>query len=172
MMALVHANYSKTKIAESAKEEPLSERDVEIVEYICGFLLKKLKSRPEAQLLIADNEEPKGLIAVKSRGGLLQPKSDLVTVVGDIEKVFRDLPKTTVDRDLFHEKLCAKDINSSFFEMTDISSVDSDSKEKFYVDMCNLFFSVRAHQKCRHMVDQYTRATHTQRKAKALRDSI
>ena len=171
MMALVDANYTMKTPPQTTSEE-LTERDGEIVAYIAGFLLKKLRSRPEARFLVDNSSEPSGLIAVKSRFGLIQPKEEFVSVVLEMEKVFRAMPIKNVNRDEFHENIYTKDIHSLFFDTLDNLDVDVESKEDFFIRLSNVFFTVRAHQKCRHIVDTYTKATNTNRRSKALRDSI
>ena len=168
MKTLMEANYSS---GEQLTPSPvaMTDRDDEIVEYITGYLLMKLKHTLEAQALTTDVISG-GLIALKNRGGLTTPTPDLVQRTLEIERVFRNLP--SLDRDMFLATLCDNNVQSSFFTLLDFVDTSAESKEVFYMDFCNLFFMVRTHHKCRHMVDQHIRATKGMRKSKALRDSL
>ena len=136
-----------------------------------GYLLKKLCDRPESKYLQDESgSRESSLIGVKNRGRLITPKLDLLPIVYELEAIFRAQP--SVDRQSFLELVCQNDVHSSFFDLVYPVESTTDSKESFYVAMCNLFFIVRAHQKCRHMLDVHVRATKGMRKSKALRDSV
>ena len=172
MKTLVCRNYVASPTTSAV--EPIGERDHDILEYISGYLLNKLKHCPEAKYLgePVTQTETSSLIAAKNRGGLTQPKQELVDLVVQMETVFRDLPERSVDRDLFHQKLSGTNFSTQFYGVVESVITSLESKEIFFVDFCNLFFKVRAHHKCRFMLEKNIQKNKTKRKTKALRDSI
>ena len=166
MKHLIKVNYTPPA-ATTPPPVDLTERDYDILVYVSGFILRKLKKNPLTEYLETE-VTTSGLIGTKNRGGLIQPKEEVVKIVEEMEVVFRQLAEKSVNRDLFFQLLLENDIQTNFLELFKEVSCMSDSVDHFYVEFCNIFFLVRSHHKCRTLVEEYVRCNKTKRKSKAL----
>ena len=169
MKTLVKMNYRKPKVS-PVGPCTLTERDTEIITYISGFLIRRFRQLPEAQALRGTTTT--GFTAAIDRGGLMKPIPEFVSIVLEMERVFRELPTTSVNRADYEKKIADHDLPRLLFELLEEVESPTEKKEAFYCNMTNLFFTVRAHQKCRHFMQQHVNSTHTVRRSKALRDSL
>ena len=169
MKELVSINYSEP-ISVQPDSQPISENEEEIISYISGYLLRKFSHTQEAQVLTASPS--RGLIKLMDRGGLTYANEGFISIVRELEVVFRQMPKISANLEIFDSAVCEQNIPSHFFPLLD--SVDSPAQEKelFFTDIMHVFFTVRAHQKCRQLVENCILSTKKSRNAKALRDSI
>ena len=170
MQDLIKSNYTVTPSTTTAPTPDITDREHDILEYIAGYILTKLKSAPESNHFVSD--ESSGLIAAMDRGGLVKPTPDFVSLIKEMEVVFREMPDKSVDRQVFHSALTKTLISTNFLEYVSIVDTTAESKEQFYINIINLFFVIRAHQKCRYLVNRNVRENKKSRKTKALRDSV
>lgn len=169
MQELIKANYGSIS-SKSKSDVAISDIEEDILEYISGYILRKVNRYTEAKTFTVS--ETSGLVAAKDRGGLVMANENFIQIVTELEAVFRRLPVKCVDHQIFHSALACSNISSDMVQLLSDVETTPESKEAFFIDVCNLFFVMRAHQKCRDLVDLHVKATKKSRKTKALRDSI
>ena len=167
MKKLVALNYTEPVPDQSHKED-IGEKEEYVLAHIAGYLLRKKGHGAEGQALTASPSE--GLTLLLDRGGLTYAHEAFTSVVRQFEVEFRQLPARSVDFDSFEDGILAQNIPSRFFQLLDGVDSPPESKELFFRDIVHLFFTVRAHQKCRHLMEKCVHFTKKTRKA--LRDSI
>ena len=173
MTQLIHNNYSFATCASSnAIDTELSERDRDIVHYISGYVLRKLFNSPIAHQLISTENHEASLVTTKNRGSLIYPTQELVEIVVQMEITFRQLPDTVVSRDIFCELIVKGNVSSNFLALLEEISGSSEEKDIFVIDFCNIFHTVRAHHKCRSLLEQHKQKKKGKGKSKALRDGL
>ena len=170
MKELVALNYPEPVAAQATSPISISDIEEDIVAYISGYMLKKFAHCVEAQSLMAD--KPTGLTALMNRGGLTQAKEDFISVVRELELVFRQMPQKSVDLAAFESGVCAQNIPSHFFNLLECVDSSAENKETFFKNIMCLYFTARAHQQCRYLVEKRIRSTKKSLKSKALRDSF
>ena len=167
MKKLVALNYSEPVPVKSHSED-LSEKEDEVIGHIAGYLLRKRGDCAEGQALISSPSE--GFTLLMDRGGLTYAHEAFTSVVRAFEVQFRQLPPRSVDFKKFEDAVIAQNIHSRLFQLLDGVDSPSEDKELFFREILHLFFTVRAHQKCRHLMAKCVQFTNKTRKA--LRDSI
>ena len=167
MKKLVALNYTDPVPVQSNKED-IGEKEEDVLAYIAGYLLRKRGHGEEGQALISSRSE--GLTSLMDRGGLTYAHEAFTAVLRELEVEFRQLPPRSVDFKRFEDGVISQNIPSRFFQLLDRVDSPSESKELFFRNILHLFFKVRAHQKCRHLMEKCVKFTKKTRKA--LRDSI
>lgn len=170
MKFLVHQNYVQDMHVPVVSPIILSSKEEDVIAYIAGYILMRFKMNECYPALISD--EATGFIAAKDRGGLTKPSPDFVCMVRQMEEAFRLMPLKSVERMAFHCLLREKLVPNIFFQLLDHVNIAPEKKEDLFVDMSNLFFVVRVHQKCRNFIEQHIQKTKISRKSKPLRDSF
>ena len=171
MKELVSANYAESKPAKPIKEE-ISENEDEVISYIAGYLLKKTRLNYATEVQVLTASQPVGLTSLMNRGGLTQANEDFISIVRELEVTFRQLDNKSVNFVVFNNAVCEQNIASTLFKVLEDVDSSVEKKEKFFVGIVHLFFTVRAHQKCRNQVERSIRLSKTSQKSKALRDSL
>ena len=167
MKTLVALNYSEAVPVQSYKDE-IGEKEEDILAHIAGYLLRKRGHGEEGQALTSSPS--KGLTSLMDRGGLTYAQDAFTSVVREFEIQFRQLPPRSVDFKRFEDSVIEQNVPFRFFQLLDGIDSASESKELFFRDILHLFFTVRAHHKCRHLMEKCAQFAKSTRKA--LRDSI
>lgn len=137
--------------AEAAKESTpqrktaITPDQAEIVDYITGAILHKLhqrysrneKAEEKAVLYELVTNEEKGLIAVKTRGGLLQPNHEISIAMHRAFEIFNANKKTT--RHQFVEQI----LDITEFKTSKLVEIPSVIKDVIY-----LFYKILKHHEC------------------------
>lgn len=165
----------RTQPAAHSQIDDISEKDTDILSYIAGYILRRTKSHPEASAFQETNVQPNtpnSLIAAYDRGGLIVPSHPFVNILKELELAFRRLPVKSISREAF---FTLADENGTFAKMRNfLNNTDTtvENQEQFFVSVLNLFFTLRAHQKCRQIVENQIKQKHISRKSKALRETL
>jgi hypothetical protein len=171
-------------ISENANEpEPLTKGQLDILEFIGGFILYKMRQRgyaSVAQIFAEDtNGQPddqveESWIDALNRGGLTKPNDSFRAFVQDMEMLFRRLLLADTGREQFIANVEtgeAANILRQDSALTE-SELSPDLITDFIIAVAKLFFITRIHQKCRNLMEQYSKKTNLTRKRKALRDTL
>ena len=170
MKELVGLNYPESSPPKTTTPVTVSDIEEDIIAYISGYILRKFSYSVEAQALMAD--KPTGLTALMTRGGLTQANEGFVSVVRELELVFRQMPKRSMDSAAFETTVCSQNTPFIFFKLLENVDSSAERKEMFFKNTIRLFFTARAHQQCRYLLEKRIRLTKKPLKSKALRDSI
>lgn len=170
MRVLVQSRKPAGQLFHDAKT--VSDHDREILTYIAGYLLHKMRKRHAdiASVLTCTQQD---LIHVPNRswfeninqGGLVMPDPIFVAIVNDMELAFRSLPST--DRTDYVAAV-TNDITLT------VEDFDDETVSNFISATANLFYTVRIHQRCRQIIQLQALASKssTVKKSKALRDRL
>jgi len=175
MQRLVELNFRLPKTLASANDE-LDEKDKDILLYISGFLLQKTrKDHRLCEDFVDTNSSPTGMVKIFDRGGLLMPRPDFLEFVFLLEAAFRLLAPCSVDKNQFFVNV---DSSGGFMVFQGLIGPESsdipcyETQETCFLCISNLFFKVRAHQKCRKLFDDCVKNTSKIKKSKAVRDVL
>ena len=171
MQELVKKNY-RSQPSKIEIESLLSKRDQEILEYICGYILRRVKDIEGSSVLRSGSPTNSRLTESFDRGGLIYPSDNFVIFIESAESVFRTIPHTSVSKELFTSKCDEENLFSRLHDCFANDAASYTSIEKLYVKILHLFFIIRAHQKCRNLLQKELRSSKINRKSKALRDSL
>ena len=166
---LLEANKAKI-ILPTVEDEPLSEREHSILEYIAGYLLHKMKKKPlhsEVAMALSPEDQqamPGSWTERINRGGLVIPCLAFTNFVVTMEAIFRSIP---VGAGSGRVDFVASVLNAS----GDIQETN-EINQNFIEDVADIFYLVRVNQKCRSIIDKHSKATSSTRKAKPLRDTL
>lgn len=127
------------------RKTAVTPEQAEVVDYITGAILHKLhqrynrkgKAEEKAVLheLVEDRE--KGLIAVKTKGGLLQPKKEICILMHRAFEIFNDNKKST------RHQFVGQILNISEFKTSELVKIPSVMKDVIY-----LFHKILKHHDC------------------------
>ena len=153
----------------------ISERQKDVLEYIAGSILRKIKNRKNVDhnTLIDElrSEEPSksSLIALKSREGMLTvPNSTMMNVCMALEIHNRQSMKVE-DFFLFISK------DDSFAPIKEIANrlrLSQQSYDAFYELYVKKFLRVRSAHECKHIMEKYRRAKRISKWQMALRRKL
>lgn len=144
-------------------DHSLSQHDKDVLAYIGGFILFKMRDMfPNTvsdlkELHLSSNDCNIWIRAI-NRGGLTAPNENFVSMVLDLERVFRDTD--TPDRPAFVAAVMKLPLTALDLPLDFISKV------------ANLFYNIRIHQKCRTLIQRQAYKSKSVLTKKALRDSI
>jgi hypothetical protein len=132
----------------------LSDEEIDIVEYISGFLLRRLqKFSFSVEFRVQDKEkQSERLTGLLDRGGLLYPSHQFLGMVKAMELVFRQLPASG-GKSTFVESLDAKQI-PQLLKKSLKTEVPQEELESFYCELVELFYKVRMHHMCQHLLSK------------------
>ena len=154
----------------AAEAQQVSPEECDILHYIAGYLLFRFSKFEEATQLSQSGDRGSDLLEAYDRGGLTRPNAEFVDFVVKMEEVLRKMPLRSVDVKLFRKSLDECGVLALFDDLIKDVETSDQSKARFYNGVCQLFFTVRAHQKCRHFMAQYRSRSETN--VKALRDKL
>lgn len=161
---------------------PLTAEEVDITHYIGGFVVRQLKKRNSGSgyrdvidtIISSDDPDSHTLLAVKSRGGLLNLTTDGKALFAELEHIFRELfPPQTVHLSVskYSGAVTANCVVQDCYHNSS-ASVDSSQKDKVLMDIIALYFKVRVHHKCKLIVEKVRNKKRDATKEKALRSKL
>lgn len=173
---------------------PITDDDKDIIEYIAGFTMQRLKRKVMRQANSVDKSEwlqlidhitvceaqpTSKLIAAKQRGGLLTVTEELVPLFTKLEYLLRKymahqgevIQEISVD-----EVLCCvfeDDYLPDIYEaqVSDVL-VQAENKDSLYKDMIVTYLKTRCSGYCRQQIENYRLNTRTHKKEKSLRNTL
>ena len=161
---------------------PPTDEELDIVHYIGGFVVSKLKKRSRVseyreviETMISSSEpEPGTLLAVRSRGGLINLTQDGKSLFVELEQVFRELfPPLTLNIALsqFSRAVLSNQVVQDCFHNS-TAGIDCSHKENVVSDIVALYFKVRVHHKCKTIIEKVRSKKRDATKEKALRSKL
>ena len=162
----------------------ISPDEIDVVSYIGGFVICKLKQRNKlgmgyTMILEAmESEEepnPKTLVAAKSRGRLINLNKDGQSLFLELECIFRDLYSlfiANVSVSEYTEKCISNDIVQNCFHSATHSMENVKFKDSVLSGIIKLFFKIRVHHKCRCIVEKLRNKKLDSKKEKSLRTKL
>lgn len=162
-------------------QETLSKEEEDIVHYIGGFVIAKLKKSSRAEdythlchMFVSESMEQHTLVAAKSRGRLTALTKDGKCIFVGLEEVFRNMYPASVVRMSCDEfiTVCQENsvIQDCFHSATDV--LESKFKDQLFIDIVRLYFKVRVHQKCKIYLESVRRSQKMSHKDRALRTKL
>lgn len=195
MQTLLDTNFGAE--AEPAHiDSELSETDKDIVEYIAGFVLQRIRRSitrlgdspvKEQQMMLIkaaiepDNEHASRLTAAMDRGGLLSATPALMPMFFKLEKLIRChlrigevVPQNAVDclmTEVFND---THNTLFSTFEATMqfVDGVPLDLKDKMFSNMIVTYIKTRASGYCKKQIDRLKETSRQGKKERSLRTTL
>ncbi|XP_070175007.1 uncharacterized protein [Littorina saxatilis] len=171
---LLDVNYPITPQAQEneaqEEEESLSENVKDVVCYIGGSVVQKLKQRclrlksseeKEEKLKCLkhfvqnDEDEASVLTTALNRGGLVFLQQNSKDFFCLLERKARSVFQTNTQQEF--SAMCgqSQEVFTLFQDMTSECEVSEEMKELIFVQMAQLFFKIRVHHECRKFLDQH-----------------
>ena len=137
------------KIREDPVVLELTDEEEEVIEYISGYIIHKLRSRHSKAAEILSDVEPSGLVGQLTRGGLTMPTVEFTFIVRELEDNYRRLSTAQLTREAFASSLTCFEPLSVILD-----TLTPEESENFFADCVNLFFTMRMGQTCRKVLQQ------------------
>lgn len=193
LQALLDWNFAKSQQEDEATIA-ISEVDKDIVQYIAGFVIHRIKrklmilqdsdhKRDELLLISAlsrqtDEHETSQLISAKQRGGLMSVRECLVPMFTKLEMIIRKHLKLDgivqqVSVDTVGSSIFCDDAVLAIYEssLTDVE-VPQNVKEKMFSDLVTTYIKTRISGYCRQQIQRMTMRIKAGKKQRSLRTTM
>ena len=191
LQVLLDDNFRLPETTPPAEPEPVSDDDKDIVQYIAGFVVYRLRKvtkrlnnsdyrthKLEMITAMIDSTGPctSLLVKTKQRGGLLSVESELLPVFTKMEYIIRvHTCSTQVSMDTIVHLLCNDDkltklVVKFFNDRT--PSLAQDMVDEMYLEVVQTYVTTRINGYCRQLMENLRKESKTNKAQKALRKSL
>ena len=168
--------------------------DLEIVSYIGGSILQKIKKQTARlvpknevkepysiclQHLVAPNKTNSShtkLTEIKNRGGLIYPTARMNTIFHKFEITFLKLYGTgacdKIHENTFIGEILKEDVASIFYEILSNTVVNKNVQTSLFKKIARLYFKTRAYNKASKLIERFNAKKQITNKSKSLRKTL